>query len=65
MGRNLPSRPGLLGELAELLDMGRHQLAQALLPQALPALVAVDNQPGMEALAKMVRGYSFVRQSLF
>jgi hypothetical protein len=55
VGRNLPARPGLLAELGDLLDLGRRALAQALLPHALPALVAVDNREGLEALAKQVR----------
>ncbi len=54
VGRNLPTRPGLLAELGELLDLGHRALAQALLPHALPALVAVDNREGLEALAKQV-----------
>lgn len=54
VGRNLPSRPDLLGELAELVELEEHQLALALLPHALPALVTV--QGGLEALAQKVGG---------
>ncbi|GAB4817356.1 hypothetical protein N2152v2_004402 [Parachlorella kessleri] len=48
VGRNLPARPALLAELADLLEMGPRVLAQALLPHALPAVVSRE---GLEALA--------------
>ncbi len=51
VGRNLPARPALLAELADLLEMSPRALAQALLPHALPAMVSRE---GLEALAAQV-----------
>ena len=55
VGRNISSKPDLLAELAELLDMeSPQQLALAILPAALPVVIADADQQGLAVLAEHV-----------
>ncbi|KAI3426356.1 hypothetical protein D9Q98_008728 [Chlorella vulgaris] len=52
LARQLPAKPELSAELAELLDCSLRSLTLSILPQALPILVADNNRQGLELLAQ-------------
>ncbi|PSC70468.1 serine threonine-kinase ATR isoform X1 [Micractinium conductrix] len=54
LGRQLPGNPALAQELADVMDISLRSLTLAILPQAVPVLVAENNRQGLEALAKQV-----------
>jgi hypothetical protein len=53
VGKQLPRKPDLLLELAELAGVRPRALAAELLPHALPALFAVGDRAGVEAVARL------------
>ncbi|KAK9842495.1 hypothetical protein WJX81_002719 [Elliptochloris bilobata] len=54
LGRNLVSRPSLVGEVAELLEVGERALALRILPAALPRLVELEQRAEIAALAAAI-----------
>jgi serine/threonine-protein kinase ATR len=51
IGTRLSTMPGLIDELADTLDESPESVALAMIPDALPELIAKDDKAGLETLA--------------